>query len=64
MKWKNNHEVLLKDYKAVIMEIIEVTKSSATGKLQVIQKVSGPLEIQERVIGDDADILPHDLHNK
>jgi hypothetical protein len=46
------------------MEIIAATRSSATGKLQVIRKASGPLEIQERVAGDDADAIPHDLRSK
>lgn len=60
-KWESDHEALLKCYQAVIMEIIATTRSSATGKLQIIRKASGPLEIQERVAGDNADVLPHDL---
>jgi hypothetical protein len=46
------------------MEIIKAIRSSVTGKLQVIRKVSGPLEIQERVAGDDAGVFPHDLCSK
>jgi len=63
-KWESDHEALLKRYQAVIIEIIAATRSSATGKLQVIRKASGPLEIQERVARDDADVLPHDLRSK
>jgi hypothetical protein len=63
-KWENDHEALLKQYRAVLTEIIAATKGSATGKLQVIRKASGLLEIQERVVGDDADVLPHDLRSK
>jgi len=63
-RWEDDHEALLKRYQAVVMEIVTATRSSATGKLQVIRKASGPLEIQERVEGDDADVLPHDLCSK
>ncbi|KAH6681546.1 hypothetical protein B0J14DRAFT_623450 [Halenospora varia] len=63
-KWESDHEALLKCYQAVIMEIIATTRSSATGKLQIIRKASGPLEIQERVAGDNADVLPHDLYSR
>jgi hypothetical protein len=62
--WEKNQTALLKRYQAVIMELISATKSSATGKLQVIRKANGPLEIQERVAGDDSDVLPLDLRNK
>lgn len=63
-KWEKDREVLLKHYEAIVMEIIAATRSSATGKLQVIRRGSGPLEIQERVARDDADVLPHDLRSK
>jgi hypothetical protein len=63
-KWEKDCEALLKHYQAVLMEIIAATRSSATGKLQIIRRGSGPLEIQERVAGDDADALPHDLRSK
>jgi hypothetical protein len=63
-RWEGDHEALLKRYQAVVMEIMRAARSSATGKLQVIRKASGPLEIQERVAGDDANVLPHDLCSK
>ena len=63
-KWEKDSEALLKRYQATVMEIITETRSSATGKLQVIRRGSGPLEIQERVARDDADVLPHDLRSK
>ena len=63
-KWEKDQESLLKHYQAIVMEIIAGTRSSATGKLQVIRQGSEPLEIQERVAGDDADVLPHDLRSK
>jgi hypothetical protein len=61
-KWEKDQEALLKHYQAIVMEIIAATRNSATGKLQVIRRGSGPLEIQERVA--DADVLPHDLRSK
>ncbi|PMD43754.1 hypothetical protein L207DRAFT_423182 [Hyaloscypha variabilis F] len=63
-KWEKDSEALLKRYQATVMEIITETRSSATGKLQVIRRGSGSLEIQERVAGDNTDVLPHDLRNK
>ena len=63
-KWEKDHEALLKHYQATVMEIIAATRNSATGKLQVIRRGSGPLEIQERVSGDDADVLPRDIRSK
>jgi len=63
-KWEKDCKALLKHYQAIMMEIIAATRSSATGKLQVIRRGSGPLEIQERVAGDNADVLPHDLRSK
>jgi hypothetical protein len=59
-----DREALLKHYQAAVMEIITATRSLATGKLQVIRRGSGPLEIQERVAGDNTDVLPHDLSSK
>jgi hypothetical protein len=63
-KWEKDREALLKHYQAAVMEIITATRSSATGKLQVIRRGSGSLEIQERVAGDNTDVLPHDLCSK
>ncbi len=63
-KWENDHEVSLKYYQAILTELVAATRSSATGKLQVIRRGDGPLEIQERTAGDDADVLPDDLRSK
>jgi len=63
-KWEKDREALLKHYQAIVMEIVAATRSSATGKLQVIRRGSGPLEIQERFARDEADVLPHDLRSK
>jgi hypothetical protein len=46
-RWEGDHEALLKRYQAVVMEIMRAARSSATGKLQVIRKASGPLEIHK-----------------
>lgn len=64
LKWEKDREELLKHYQATVMKIIAVTRRSATGKLQAIRRGSGPLEIRERVAGDDANVLPQDLRNK
>jgi hypothetical protein len=63
-KWEKDSEALLKHYQATVMEIIAATRSSATGKLQVIRRGSGLLKVQERVAGDNTDVLPHDLRSK
>jgi hypothetical protein len=63
-KWEKDSEALLKHYQATVMKIIAATRSSATGKLQVIRRGSGPLKVQERVAGDNTDVLPHDLRSK
>jgi hypothetical protein len=66
-KWEKDSEALLKQYQATVMEIIAATRSSATGKLQVIrrgQRGSGSLKGQERFAGDNTDVLPHDLRSK
>ena len=46
--WEKDHEALLRHYQVAVMEFIAATRSSATGKLQVIRRGSGPLEIQEK----------------
>jgi hypothetical protein len=57
-RWEADHKALLK------MEIIKAIRSLATGKLQVIRKASRLLEIQERVIRDNASVLLHDFCGK
>jgi hypothetical protein len=47
-----------------MMELIATTRSSENGKLRVIRWGNGPLEIRERVAGDDAEVLPQDLCSK
>ncbi|CZR69894.1 uncharacterized protein PAC_19794 [Phialocephala subalpina] len=63
-KWEKDCEALLKHYQATVIEIMTATRSSVTGKLQVIRRGSGPLEIQERASEDNTDVLPHDLRSK
>jgi hypothetical protein len=63
-KWEGDPEALLKRYQAMVIEIIVATRSSATGKLQVIRKANRLLETQERVTGDNTDVLTHDLCSK
>jgi hypothetical protein len=49
-KWEKDSEALLKHYQATVMEIIAATRSSATGKLQVIRRGprgSGSLKVKK-----------------
>jgi hypothetical protein len=61
---EGDYKALLKRYHTVVMETIRAARSLATGKLQVIRKASRLLEIQERVTGDNAGVLPHNLYSK
>jgi hypothetical protein len=66
-KWEKDSEALLKHYQATVMEIIAATRSSATGKLQVIRRGprgSGSLKGQEKFARDNTDVLSRDLRSK
>ena len=56
--------MFLRKYQAILMEIVKSSKESVTGKLEVVRRGYGPLEIRERMEGHDYEGLPVNLRRK